>query len=191
MRADWRTVRAFGITLVLALGFVAGWPNRIAKLVAPWPKPLAELALKLPALKESILAPFAPVAGRLGIYSEDWPLFAGTGGRRYRLWLEARGRGGRGFTLLYRAHDPDQRYFAGALEYRRILNIYNPHHDWISDAYPDFTTALARRIFREQRRFQEVRLRLEEVTILSDGRGYAPTGRFAYERLVRRAELER
>ncbi|HEX5099054.1 MAG TPA: hypothetical protein VFV94_06115 [Polyangiaceae bacterium] len=191
MRADWRTVRAFGITLVLALGFVAGLPNRIAKLVAPWPKPLAELALKLPPLQQKILAPFAPVAGLLGIYSQDWPLFAGTGGIRYRVWLEARGRGGGRFTLLYRPHDPEHRYLAGALEYRRLLNIYNPHHSWISEAYPDFASALARRIFRERRRFQEVRVRLEEVEILSGGRGYAPTGRFTYERSVRRAELER
>jgi hypothetical protein len=191
MRADWRTARAFGITLVLALGFVAGLPNRIAKLVAPWPKPLAETALKLPQIQAKVLAPFAPLAGALGIYSEDWPLFAGTGGTRYRIWLEARGRGERGWTLLYRAHDPEHRYFAGALEYRRILNIYNPHHAFISDAYPDFAGALARRIFREQRRFQTVRLRMEAVDILSEGRGYAPTGRFTYEQVLDRAELER
>lgn len=191
MRADWRTLRAFGIALVLVLGFVAGWPNRIAKIVAPWPKPLAELALKLPVIQAKVLAPFAPLAGALGIYSEDWPLFTGTGGTRYRMWLEARGKGGRGWTLLYRAHDPEHRYLAGALEYRRLLNIYNPHHAFISDAYPDFASALARRIFREQRRYQEVRVRMEAVDILSGGRGYAPTGRYTYEVVVKRAEVER
>lgn len=191
MRADWRTLRAFGITLVLALGFVAGWPNRIAKLVTPWPKPLAALALKLPPLQAKLLAPFAPVAGLFGIYTEDWPLFTGTGGTRYRMWLEARGRGGRGWTLLYRAHDPEHRYFEGALEYRRLLNIYNPHRAFISDAYPHFARALARRIFHEQRRFREVRVRMEAVDILSGGRGYAPTGHFTYEQVLERDEVER
>jgi len=191
MRADWRTARAFGIALVLLLGFVAGLPNRIAKLVAPWPKPLADLALKLPPIQAQLLAPFAPIAGAFGIFSEDWPLFTGTGGTRYRMWLEARGKGGRGWTLLYRAHDPEHRYLAGALEYRRILNIYNPHRAFISDAYPDFARALARRIFHEHHRFQEVRVRMEAVDILSEGRGYASTGRFTYERVLKRDEVSR
>jgi hypothetical protein len=191
MRADWRTVRAFGITLVLMLGLVAGLPNRMAKIVAAWPRPLADWALALPPIQAKILAPFAPVAGALGIYSEDWPLFTGTGGTRYRMWVEARGRGGRGWTLLYRAHDPEHRYFAGALEYRRLLNIYNPHHSFISDAYPDFARALARRIFREQRRFQAVRIRMEAVDILPQGRGYSPTGRFTYEQVLERSEVGR
>lgn len=191
MRAEWRTVRAFAIALVLVLGFVAGWPRRIEKLVRPWPKPLAALALKLPELQAKLLAPFAPVANLFGITSEDWPLFTGTGGTRYRVWLEAQSKSGRSWTLLYRAHDPEHRYFAGGLEYRRVLNLWNPHFSYISEAYPAFAQGLARRIFRENRRFVRMRLRMEEVTIRAKGRGYAPTGRFVYERVVGREEVER
>jgi hypothetical protein len=191
MRAEWRTVRAFAITLVLLLGFVAGWPRRIEKLVRRWPKPLAALALKVPALEDKLLAPFTPVAKLFGIYSEDWPLFTGTGGTRYRMWLEAQGKPARSWTLLYRADDPEHRYFAGGLEYRRVLNIWNPHHSYISDAYPGLAQGLARRIFRENRRFVRMRVRMEEVAIQAKGRGYAPTGRFVYELVVRRDEVER
>jgi len=190
MRADWRTVRSLAIALVLALGFVAGWPRRIEKLVRHWPEPLAALALKLPALQATLLAPFRPVADALGIASEDWPLFTGTGGTRYRMWLEAQGKSGRTWKLLYRAHDPEHRYFAGGLEYRRVLNIWNPHHSYISDAYPGFARGLARRIFREDRRFVRMRVRMEEVVILAKGRGFRPTGRFVYEIELRRDEVE-
>jgi hypothetical protein len=190
MRADWRTVRAFAIALVLALGFVAGWPRRIEKLVRPWPKPLAALALRLPELQAKLLAPFTPVAEAFGVTSEDWPLFTGTGGTRYRMWLEVQGKPGRAWKLLYRAHDPEHRYFAGGLEYRRVLNIWNPHHAYISDAYPGFARGLARRIFRADRRLLRLRIRMEEVTIRAEGRGFLPTGRYAYEIVLGRDEVE-
>jgi len=191
MRAEWRTVRAFAITLVLLLAFIAGWPRRIEKLVRRWPKPLAAVALKVPALQETLLSPFTPVANLFGIESEDWPLFTGTGGTRYRMWLEAQGKNGRNWTLLYRADDPEHRYFAGGLEYRRVLNSWNPHFSFISDAYPGLTQGLARRIFRENRRFVRVRVRMEEVPIQPKGRGYTSTGRFVYEQVIRRDEVER
>ena len=190
MRADWRTVRAFALTLVLALGFVAGWPRRLEKLVRPWPKPLAALALKLPALQTKLLAPFTPVADAFGIYSEDWPLFTGTGGTRYRVWIEAQGKTRRAWTLLYRAHDPEHRYFAGGLEYRRVLNIWNPHFAYISDGYPGFAHGLARRIFHDDPRFVRMRVRMEEVAIQPKGRGFRPSGHFVYEVELRRDEVE-
>lgn len=176
------------IALVLALGLIAGWPAHMPKMVQSWPRPLASLALELTRLQPKVLAPAAPVAGLLGIASEDWPLFPGTGGKRYRMWVEARKKRG-GYTLLYRAHDEQHEYLAGALEYRRVLNLWNPHHDWISSGYPDFVHWLAARIFRDFASYFEVRVRMEEVLIRSGAQGFEPTDQFVYEETVRRTEV--
>lgn len=179
------------IALVLMLGLVAGWPGQMPRMVQKWPRPLAplaSLALEVTALQPKVLAPFAPVAGLLGIATEDWPLFAGSGGRRYRMWVEAREKRA-GFTLLHRAHDPQHAYLTGALEYRRVLNLWNPHHDWISGGYHDYTRWLAGRIFDDFASYREVRVRMEEVMIRGGAEGFEPTGQFAYEETVRRSEV--
>jgi hypothetical protein len=184
----WPYVRAGFITLVLVFGFVAGWPARIPKLVRAWPPSLARIALLLPSLQQKVLTPFAPAAGALSITSEDWALFTGTGGTRYRMWIEGRAAGG-AYELLYRAHDPKHAYLGGALEYRRVMNIWNPHHDWISSSYPAFTRWVARRVFRDYPRLHAVRVRMEEVAILPHGAGFEPSGHFTYEELVRREDV--
>ena len=188
--SGWRYVRASLITLVLGLAFVAGWPARMAKLVRDWPPSLAALALRLPDLQQKLLAPFAPVAGALGIYSEDWRLFTGTGGTRYRMWIEGRRANG-SFKLLFRAADPAHAHLSGVLEYRRVLNLWNPHRDWISDGYPAFTRWVARKIFDEDERVRAVRVRMEEVAIQPRGAGFVPSGRFVYDELVERDQLGR
>jgi hypothetical protein len=187
VRPAGRYVRAALITFMLALCFVAGWPGRIPKMVRNWREPWRSLALRVPPLQGSILAPFAPIATTFGVYSEDWPLFTGTGGIRYRMWVEGQDKKGR-YTLLYRADDAAHRYLAGPLEYRRTLNLWNPHHDYISDGYPEFAHWLARRAFRDFRRYQRVRVRMEEVRIRAHGAGYVPTGRFVHEVTTDRAE---
>jgi hypothetical protein len=184
----WPYVRAGLITLVLVLAFVAGWPARMAKLVRAWPPSLARVALLLPSLQQKVLTPFAPAAGALGITSEDWALFTGTGGTRYRMWIEGSAANG-AYKLLYRAQDPEHRYLGGALEYRRVMNVWNPHHDWISSSYPAFTRWLARQVFRDYRRLRGVRVRMEEVAILPYGRGFEPSGHFVYEEVVRREDV--
>lgn len=188
MQRRWPYVRAVIITLVLVLAFVAGWPARIPKLVRAWPPSLARLALLLPSVQEKVLTPFAPAVGALGITSEDWALFTGTGGRRYRMWIDGQAANG-AYELLYRAHDPEHAYLAGALEYRRVMNVWNPHHDWISSSYPAFTRWVARQVFRDYPRLRSVRVRMEECAILPRGRGFEPSGRFAYEELVQRTDV--
>ncbi len=183
-------MRAGLITLVLLLAFVSGLPARLPKLVKSWPPRLAAAALRLPALQQQLLAPFTPLADLLGLRAEDWRLFTGTGGTRYRMWIEAQRTSG-DWTLLYRAHDPQHAYFDEALEYRRVFNIWNPHRDWISGSYPAYTRWLARKIFREDRRLRAVRVRMEEVAIQPGGRGFLPSGHFVYEELVRRDEVKR
>jgi hypothetical protein len=183
VRADFRTFRAILIAIVLAFGFVAAWPARIPKMVETWPPSLAALALGVGPVQHAILAPFAPVAELLDINSEDWALFGGTGGTRYRMWVEARA-GHRGYTLLYRAHDERHAYLAGALRYRRVLNIWNPHRNYISRGYPAYVHWLGARIRRDFPRFHAVRVRMEEVTIRRGGEGFEPSGRFVYEETV-------
>lgn len=182
-------MRAALITTALAVGFVAGLPGRIPKMVRNWPEPWRGVVLRVPPIQGAILAPFAPIARTFEVYSEDWPLFTGTGGTRYRLWVEGQDKKGR-YALLYRAHDAKHRYLAGTLEYRRVLNLWNPHHDYISDGYNDFAHWVGRRALRDFRRYERVRVRMEEVRILPRGRGYVPTANFLYEVVTNREEAQ-
>jgi hypothetical protein len=173
----WRHLRAFIITVLLALGFIAGWPNVAPRIMAQLPPRIAEFSRRVTSLQQALLRPFAPIAGALGIYSQNWPLFPGTGGIRHRLWIEAKEPSG-AWTLLFRAHDEEHTAFRSTLEYRRVFNLWKPHHWEVSGAYPFFARWVARRIFLEHPAFEQVRVRQEQVEIQSEGRGFVSTGRF-------------
>jgi hypothetical protein len=185
----WRYVRAGGITLLLWLGFVAGWQPIAPALLDRLPAGLGTLGQRLPDAQSALLRPFAGVASFFRITSEQWALFPGTGGVRHRLWIEARKPRHR-FVLLYRVHDPEHAYRKSTIEDRRVFNLWNAHNWGVSDAYPDFARWVARRIFEDYPRFREVRVRLEQVTIRDASQGFTETGRFDYEIVVGRDELK-
>jgi hypothetical protein len=185
----WRSLRAALITLLLALGFVAGWPKVSPKLLARLPPGMAQVARKLPDTQRSLLAPFAPVADAFGIESQNWAVFATTGGIRHRMWVEARARRGHTWTLLHRAQDDEHAYLRETLEYRRLRVLWNPHRYGVAAGYPAFTRWLARRVFLDFPHFDRVRVRQEQVEILPRGAGFRTTGTFAYELEYSRREL--
>lgn len=175
------TLRTAVITLLLTLGFIAGWPRVSPRLLAKLPGSLAERLSRIPELQGRLLAPFAPIASAFGIYGENWALFATTGGTRNRIHVEARRQGSRDFTLLYRVHDADHRYLAQMLEYRRVRNIWNPHRSGLSQGYEPFAHWLIQRTLRDHPEFDAVRIRMQEGKILPYGRGFEPNGRFQFE----------
>jgi len=185
----WRSLRAALITLLLALGFIAGWPKVSPKLSAKLPPGLAQAARNLPDTQRRLLEPFAPVADVFGIESESWAVFATTGGIRHRLWVEARARRGHAWTLLHRAQDDEHAYLRDTLEYRRLRVLWNPHRYGLAAGYPAFTRWLARRVFLDFPGYDRVRVRQEQVEILPRGAGFRSTGAFAYELEYSRREL--
>jgi hypothetical protein len=191
MKRVWRSVRAAWITLLLALGFVAGWPNISPAIAARLPPGLAHLAGRLPAIQAALLGPFTPLAYAFGITTENWKLFTSTGGIRHRLWIEARGPGDEAWVLLHRAHDDEHAYLRETLEYRHLRSIWNPHGYGMAGDYGLFARWVARRAFLDFPRFDRVRIREERVEILPRGGGFRGTGRFAYKHEYSRAELLR
>lgn len=174
-------LRASVITLLLVLGFIAGWPKVSPRLLERLSPSLAESLARVPELQARLLAPIAPVAHAFGIYSENWALFATTGGTRNRIHVEGRPRGSSEFVLLYRVHDPEHRYLAELLEYRRVRNLWNPHRSGLSTGYEPFARWLVERTLREHPEFDAVRIRMQEGKILPRGAGFEPTVRFQFE----------
>ena len=170
-------LRAATISLLLTLGFIAGWPRVSPRVLEKLPAALAKPLEQLPALQQRLLAPFAPMAYAFGIYGQNWALFSTTGGTRNRLCIEGRRADASDFRLLYRIHDPEHRYLAATLEYRRFRNIWNPHRGYLSSGYDSFAQWVLRRTLADHPELEEARVYMEEGEILARGRGFQANGK--------------
>lgn len=186
MRFERRTLRAALIALALGFGFIAGWPRPSPKLVARLPPSLASLVARLPELQERLLTPARPFAAAFGVYSQNWPLFSSTGGTRHRFSIEARSRRSGAWTLLYRAHDPEHRYLANTLEYRRLRNLWIPHHQQLVAGFSGLSGFVAGRVFAEFPDYDAVRLRHAELDILDRASGFRERDSIYNEVVVQR-----
>jgi hypothetical protein len=140
-------------------------------------------------VQAELLAPFSPLAGAFGIYSQNWGLFAATGGIRHRMWIEGQAGEAEPWILLHRAHDDEHATLRETLEYRRLRMIWNPHRWGTVHGYPAFGRWLARRVLLDFPRFERVRLRMERIELLDKGRGFRATGQFEHELVHSRSEL--
>ncbi|MGC4091548.1 MAG: hypothetical protein QM756_27440 [Polyangiaceae bacterium] len=184
-------LRAGIISALLALGFVAGWPKVSPGILSRLPPSIAQPLERLPELKFAILAPFRPLSDAIGIYDEEWALFATTGGLRNRICIDGRKRGAREFQLLYRAHDPEHRYLAALLEYRRMRNVWNPHRSGVSNAYDAFSQWLLRRTLSDHPELDAARVYMQEGEILPHGKGFRENGQARFAATLQRSELGR
>jgi len=175
----WPRVRAGLITLVLAVGFVAGWPlmsdAALTRLGEPW----TTATHVLRDVQAVLLAPFRPILSTL-VISERWSLFSGASTERSRLRLEARAERGGRWVVLYRPHDPEHDESARVFEYRRVRGAWNPRRSGPQPGYEAFVAFAARRIMLDHPEFSAVRASLEEIAILPEGRGFRGTGRVSH-----------
>ena len=175
----WPRVRAGLITLVLAVGFVAGWPlmsdTALSRIGEPW----TTATLVLREVQAVLLAPFRPVMDML-VLSERWSLFSGASTERTRIRLEAREKKGGPWVVLYRPHDPEHREGARVFEYRRVRGAWNPRSSGPQPGYQAFVAFAARRIMADHPEFSAVRASLEGIVILAEGRGFRGTGRTSH-----------
>jgi hypothetical protein len=181
--------RAALIALALALGLVDGLPlpppERQRDLA-----PVVQGALGVVALAQAaILAPFRPLARAL-VVTERWVLFAGASRERFRFELSGRRGGHDPWQLLYRADDPEHRFLAGLIEYRRVRGAWNPRTQLPPEGYDAFASFVAGRVFAERPDLSELRLRMERIRI-EEGGGYTGTGEFAHELRRRRRHPRR
>lgn len=184
----WRYARALLITCALVFGLIAGLPEAGGRLQARLSPRTLAFVRRIPALREQLLRPVAPLAGAFGIQSQNWSLFSASGGTRHRLWIETRTHDGP-WTLAFRAHDDQHTELQHTLEYRRVFNIWKPYYWGISRAYPALVQWVARRLCSEHPEIDEVRASQEQVEIKGAGQGFVSTGRFDYVVSVMRAEV--
>lgn len=187
--AAWPSVRAFLITLVIALGLIAGLPLPSARVRERLPPRIAALSSALSRAQAAVLRPFAFVPETFDIV-QRWQLFAGANTDRYRIWIEARKPRG-GFTLLYRPHDPHHAFLASELEYRRVRGAWNPRAGSAQPGYPAFVSWVSSRIFDARPEFSETRVRIEKIRILPGGRGFEGTGEFVHVERRSKRDVQR
>jgi hypothetical protein len=147
--------------------------------VAHAPATLRRVVETLPLLQNALLAPFRFISDTCQI-GQRWTLFSTTGGIRYRLWIEAHDRHRKRWALLYRAQDPEHRFMSRLLEYRRVMNGWNPSRRGAKQSYEPFAVWISRSVLAGDAHFDRVRVRMERVQILERGAGVATLGDFAF-----------
>lgn len=177
--ARWPGVRALLITVVMFVGLVAGLPMPSPRAQEGMSPALRAILSGAVAVQQAVLAPFAPIQREFALV-QRWQLFAGANTDRYRIWIEARGRGG-AWQLLYRPHDPEHAFLASDLEYRRVRGAWNPRRGDAQPGYPAFASWVSRKIFEARPELSETRVRIEKIRILPGGRGFEGTGDFLHE----------
>lgn len=188
----WRELRALLIALAIALGLVDGCPGarngtelRLAEQrLGPT---LAGAVARLERVRARILRPVRPAADLFGL-RQRWKLFSGAARKRFRMSIEVRNAGEDTWRLLYRPHDDEHDYRAGQIGYRRMRGAWNPHSTYgARGGYAIVVRWLADRVFAEDPRADELRVRMERIEIGPHG-DYTATGKQAYELKVSRAE---
>jgi hypothetical protein len=178
----WNRVRALLIALAMASALVDGCPLPTARVRARLAPSLQQLSDRLYDAQRFALLPVQPIKDAFTI-GERWALFSSTGGIRYRMWIEA--------VLLYRAKDEDHTYLRDTLEFRRVLNVWNPSRAGKKASYDAFASWVSRTTMLREPRFEEVRVSMERGRILDRGEAFVPLGTFDDVEVHRRDEVAR
>lgn len=145
--------------------------------------------LELDAARNLLIAPLRKLF-ELFQFTEEWKLFsAPIRETRFLMSIEARTSESTAWEVLYRPHHPEHAFLDEVLEYRRMRGNWHPTWRGPSPGYEGFVTWVARRIFAAYPAYRAMRVRMEEVELLGEGRGYTPTGRYVHERVRARGEV--
>jgi hypothetical protein len=186
----WPRVRAGLITLVIAIGLVAGMPLPSDEQLVRFPSWYAWLVPVLRRAQELALVPFRPIGDNL-VLTQRWNLFSGAKAQRYWLRLEGRDAKSGKYVLLYRPHDPAHDLDGAVLEYRRVRGSWNPRGGAAQAGYEAFVSFEARRLLLEHPELDAVRASFETIEVLPRGRGFRPTGHVSFAVVRERLEVIR
>lgn len=173
---------------MLFFALLSGLPTPDTRVLHYVPSFAKEPVLKLDAVRNVLVAPFNRILD-LFQFSEEWKLFSSAVNVRFLMSVEGRTADDAAWEVLYRPHHPQHALFDEVLEYRRVRGNWNPSRRGPSAGYEGFVTWVARRVFAANPAYTAVRVRMEEIEVLSEGRGYAQTGRFFHERVRARSEV--
>lgn len=171
-RRRWPELRAGLIAAAIAIGLVDGCPLPPEPYVEPWQRDLVDLVRPV---QDAVMTPFAWVSRGLR-FSQRWAVMQVGPRERFRFTIEGREPAG-GWTVLYRANDPDHAAFADQLEFHRVFGTWNPT-DRPTGQYVAFTRWLSRHVLATRPALAAVRLSYEKI-LLEDGELHG-TGTFVY-----------
>lgn len=172
----WARVRAALIALAIAIGALDGLAIPEGEKAERLPSIVRPFAAAAARARATLLWPFQGVR-RAFLLNQRWSLFGGAKEDRHRIWIEGR-RGRKDWVILYRAQDPEHRWFARGLEYRKVRAAWNIGRKGRMAGYDAFAAWVSARALAEQPDLSAVRVRLEEGEIAPRGGGFQPSGRF-------------
>jgi len=167
----WPQIRAGLIALALAFGLIDGLPLPPPDSTPAWEAGFVDV------LRHARRTLMWPVAWMHPVFriAQRWALYQSPVAERWRLWVEGRDSRGR-WVIVYRAGDAEHTEDAVMLECGRIRGAWD-----ITDRPPPqfsaFADWLTARVLDRHPEFTGARMRLEKVTLTSDG--VTPLGEFA------------
>ncbi|MEO0323394.1 MAG: hypothetical protein AAF447_10590 [Myxococcota bacterium] len=139
---------------------IQAWSGRLGLTPEELRAHLIGLSEASEELRQAVSGPFWKVFWRLG-FEQRWALFSGSRKRTWRMYIEW--RDAEGWHLAYRVQDPEHRWNARQLDYRRIRGVWNPGADEARVDYGRFADWVGRRLCEDRESAAEVRVRFARV----------------------------
>ena len=136
---------------------IARWAERLGMTPAELTESLIELSDQGDRVRQAIAGPPWKLFGRLG-FEQRWALFSGSRRRTWRMSIDWRAVGGP-WVLAYRVQDPEHRWNARQIDYRRVRGVWNPSADEARPGYGFFVDWIARSLCADEPDAREVRVR--------------------------------
>lgn len=171
IRRRWPALRAGLIAGAIAIGLVDGCPLPPERDVLPWQRGIVDVVRPV---QQAVMTPFAWIPRGLR-FSQRWALMQVGPRDRFRFTVE--GGTAAGWSVLYRANDPDHAAFADQLENDHVFGTWNPTSR-LTGQYTSFSNWFSAYVLAARPELSAVRLSYENI-IIEDGelRG---TGTFVF-----------
>jgi hypothetical protein len=167
----WPQIRATLIAIAIVLALVDGLPLNAPDDTPAWERGFVDV---LRHVQRVVMWPMKWVHPTLRI-TQRWALYQAPTADRMRLLIEGR-RDGQ-WQILYRAGDSDHTEYADILEYGRIRGAWDITGA-MTRQYRAFADWISARALVDHPELTAVRLRMEKVTLSSEG--VTPLGQYAY-----------
>lgn len=186
---SWPALRALLLGAAIAVGLIDGCPVPSENNLQRWPQALVPFGKRLRATRAWLLTPFGWIGHGLAVH-QRWSLFSSADQHRFLMWIEGRQAGG-SWKVLFRPHDPEHRYQADVIEYRRLRGAWNIYRRGPSPGYPAFVDWISRAVFSDPTlNFDEVRVRMQPIDVTRPASHAAPE-EFQHEQVRERSQASK
>jgi hypothetical protein len=168
----WPQIRAALIALAIVFGLIDGLPLPPPDATPAWEAGFVDV---LRHVQHTMMWPVAWMHPVFRV-AQRWALYQAPEADRWRLWVEGRDPRGR-WVVVFRAGDDEHTEDFAMLEYGRVRNAWDVTHE-PSPQFSAFADWLTARVLDHHPEFTGARMRLEKVTLTSDG--VIPLDQFAW-----------